>query len=133
MFVFHLSLTTHPQSGPFYRFKQVAKKWNRLYQTIIRSALHSVKGTNNIHKYHQLNTTKLPDRMCLNNTKHFNRLLRAPKSSMIYRLLHHTWWEPIKEICLYNQSIATRQIHAIIPPSTFADKFIPSSPTENLI
>ena len=72
------------------------KKLTSVYQTVIRTAFHTVKGTPNTHLYKHLYTMNLENRMKILNSKDFNRIIRTPKGTLLAKLMRRTWWPIIR-------------------------------------
>ena len=53
-------------------------------------------GTNTIHLLHHLDTFDLPQRMAYLNSKHFSRILRTSRTSILANMLHQDYWSIIQ-------------------------------------
>ena len=73
--------------------------WTSSYNRILRTTFHTIKGTNNIHILHHVASLDMNKRMELLVSKRFTRLIRAPRGTVIHRLLKRTWWKYIKYQC----------------------------------
>ena len=80
---------------PFFK-KYTKTLWLRLYDRIIRTTFHAIRGTPKIHMYHQLDTMDLEHRLTLLNSKHFSRIIRTPRSGILRRELENVYWPIIK-------------------------------------
>ena len=81
---------------------QARYRWIRIYQKVLRSTFHTIRGTNSIHIQHHLNIPDFSRRMSLLNSKHFSRYLRSPRSGLLYQELSKTWWLIIKHHSLHH-------------------------------
>ena len=82
----------------------------RLYNRMIHRVFNGTRGTNLIHEQHQCYALSLDRRMKGICSQYFTRLLRAPRSSMIYSEVDMFWWVPITEWCRLGRAPVTRNL-----------------------
>ena len=73
--------------------KHDQKKWRRLYRRIIQSCFKTVRGTPRIQKFLQLGTYPLTERMNILVSQYYSRMLRAPRTGQLHRLIRFEWWD----------------------------------------
>jgi hypothetical protein len=93
--------------------KQDQKKWTQLYRRLVKSCFGTVRGTPRIHLYHQLGTYPLQERMALLVSQYYTRMLRAPRTGQLHRLLRHEWWQHLTQ-CYEPPTVANSRRNTII-------------------
>ena len=71
-------------------------KLNAIHSRVLRTTLGTINGTPTLHLLHHLNTLDNHRRQCLLNSKHFSRILRTPRSGILYQNIKDNWWNLIR-------------------------------------
>ena len=74
-------------------------KLKTIHTRILRASLGTINGTPTIHLLHHLNTLDISRRQNLLNSKHFSRILRTPRSGILYQNIKDNWWNLIRFWC----------------------------------
>ena len=72
-------------------------KWKSEYKKILHRAYNVTTGTGLIHQYLQCHTMDLDTRLCSKASQYCSRMIRAPKSSALYREIYLHWWPAIRK------------------------------------
>ena len=76
--------------------KKDQNEWRKLYNRILCNTMGSCKGESIDNICLQLGTYSLDVRMKIQASQYFTRMIRTPRSSILYEVLERKWWKRIQ-------------------------------------